>query len=92
VRQCADLPLFGWEVEVSEPTVSEQVIIWNNGNSPITMVVEPWADECLIAPGERWHVTFLGAQGPVEVCHEPSRVLVFGLVGSTYEAVRVEQE
>jgi len=74
--------------ETSDSKPSEQVIITNKGNSPITLVVEPWADQSVILPGERWVVTFLGARGPIDVWHEPDRVLVFGLVGATYEAVR----
>ena len=74
--------------ETSDSKRSEQVIISNKGSNPITLVVEPWGDESVILPGEHWVVTFFGAQGTIEVRHEPNRVLVFGLVGSTYEAVR----
>jgi hypothetical protein len=65
-----------------------------NGTSrPMGLAIEPWGDQCLIAPGDSVRLEMRGPEGGFpEVVIEPEGVTVFAWEGSTCNGWRGEEQ
>lgn len=61
----------------------------NDGDSPIKVIIEPWAESYEVLPGERWD--FLArapVPGEVEIVHVETGVVLILWSGATMEILR----
>ena len=59
--------------------------IRNQDSSPLTVIVEPWAEEILLAPGQEIVVNFEGPPGgEIEVENKPGMKVLHGWPGSVF--------
>jgi len=61
----------------------------NPSEQPLTLVVEPWADEFELVPGDAIEIVFVGPRlGKPEIWPYPGRVSIYGWDGSEFVALK----
>lgn len=64
----------------------QKIRMGNNRPEPLVLRIEPWGDELSIQPGKSIDLLFEGPPGgTIEFETEPSAVVIYGWVGSTFE-------
>lgn len=68
--------------------------IINERDEPVTVVLEPWANEYPLAPGDRIEVVETGPDSAesLEICLEAAHVMVYARSGTILRALRDGQE
>lgn len=58
--------------------MKQRVVVTNRGEKPMSLVLEPWACEYLLAPEDRCDLIFSGEVGDLEVRQETDRLVIYG--------------